>query len=74
MGRMTGQWIRGAMLAPLSLLAAGAAWAQEAGIAVPEPTVDKGDVTWMLISTMAVFLMILPGLALFYSGLVRTKS
>lgn len=74
MGRMTGQWIRGAMLAPLSLLAAGAAWAQEAGIAVPEPTVDKGDVTWMLISTMAVFLMILPGLALFYSGLVRTKN
>ena len=74
MGRMTGQWIRGAMLAPLSLLAAGAAWAQEAGIAVPEQTVDKGDVTWMLISTMAVFLMILPGLALFYSGLVRTKN
>jgi Amt family ammonium transporter len=62
------------MLAPLSLLAAGAAWAQEAGIAVPEQTVDKGDVTWMLISTMAVFLMILPGLALFYSGLVRTKN
>ncbi len=74
MGRMTGQWIRGAMLAPLSLLVAGAAWAQEAGIAVPEPTVDKGDVTWMLVSTMAVFLMILPGLALFYSGLVRTKN
>ena len=74
MGRMTGQWIRGAMLAPLSLLAAGTAWAQEAGITVPEPTVDKGDVTWMLVSTMAVFLMILPGLALFYSGLVRTKN
>ncbi len=74
MGRMTGQWIRGAMLAPLSLLAAGTAWAQDAGITVPEPTVDKGDVTWMLVSTMAVFLMILPGLALFYSGLVRTKN
>jgi Amt family ammonium transporter len=62
------------MLASLSLLAAGTAWAQEAGITVPEPTVDKGDVTWMMVSTMVVFLMIIPGLALFYSGLVRTKN
>jgi ammonium transporter, Amt family len=74
MGRLTGRWIRGAMLAPLAVLAAGLAGAQEAAIAVPEPTVDKGDVTWMLVSTMAVFLMIIPGLALFYSGLVRTKN
>ncbi|MDX2274290.1 MAG: ammonium transporter [Hyphomonadaceae bacterium] len=44
------------------------------GIAVPEATVDKGDVTWMMVSTMVVFLMIIPGLALFYSGLVRTKN
>jgi ammonium transporter, Amt family len=74
MGRLTGQWTRAAMLAALPVLVAGTAWAQETGITVPEPTVDKGDVTWMLISTMAVFLMIIPGLALFYSGLVRTKN
>jgi Amt family ammonium transporter len=74
MGQLTGRWSRGAMLASLSLLAAGTAWAQEAGITVPDPTVDKGDVTWMMVSTMVVFLMIIPGLALFYSGLVRTKN
>src|SRR6185436_16129873 len=37
-------------------------------------TVDKGDTTWMLVSTILVLLMILPGLALFYGGLVRTKN
>jgi Amt family ammonium transporter len=39
-----------------------------------EKTVDKGDVSWMLVSTLLVLLMILPGLALFYGGLVRTKN
>jgi Amt family ammonium transporter len=38
------------------------------------PSVDKGDTTWMLISTVLVLLMTIPGLALFYSGLVRTKN
>jgi Amt family ammonium transporter len=51
-----------------------AAPAEAAAIAAPEQTVDKGDTTWMLLSTMAVFLMIIPGLALFYGGLVRTKN
>lgn len=37
-------------------------------------TVDKGDTTWMLVSTILVILMILPGLALFYGGLVRAKN
>ena len=54
--------------------AAEAAPAEAAAIAAPEQTVDKGDTTWMLLSTMAVFLMIIPGLALFYGGLVRTKN
>jgi Amt family ammonium transporter len=54
-----------------ALLAAGAAVGQ---IPAPEATVDKGDVTWMMVSTMVVFVMIFPGLALFYSGLVRTKN
>ena len=38
------------------------------------PTVDKGDVAWMLISTVIVLMMIIPGLALFYGGLVRAKN
>src|SRR5262245_28030312 len=39
-----------------------------------QPTVDKGDTGWMLISTVLVLAMILPGLALFYGGLVRAKN
>jgi Amt family ammonium transporter len=37
-------------------------------------TIDKGDTAWMLISTILVLVMILPGLALFYGGLVRSKN
>ena len=46
------------------------AMAQEAAA----PTMDKGDTAFMIISTILVLLMILPGLALFYGGLVRTKN
>lgn len=53
-----------------SLFAATAAHAQEAAAA----TVDKGDTAWMLTSTILVLMMILPGLALFYGGLTRTKN
>jgi Amt family ammonium transporter len=38
------------------------------------PTVDKGDVAWMLTSTLLVLLMTVPGLALFYGGMVRAKN
>ncbi|WP_454885822.1 ammonium transporter [Sphingomonas oryzagri] len=41
---------------------------------IPAPTVDKGDNTWMLLSTLLVLMMSIPGLALFYGGLVRTKN
>jgi Amt family ammonium transporter len=37
-------------------------------------TVDKGDVSWMMLSTLLVIMMTVPGLALFYGGLVRTKN
>jgi len=37
-------------------------------------TIDTGDTAWMLVSTALVMLMILPGLALFYGGLVRSKN
>ncbi|WP_062732079.1 ammonium transporter [Sphingobium abikonense] len=56
----------------LSLFAALPAWAQEAAAAAPTP--DKGDTAWMMMSTILVLAMILPGLALFYGGLVRTKN
>lgn len=35
---------------------------------------DKGDVTWMNLATILVILMTIPGLALFYGGLVRSKN
>lgn len=40
----------------------------------PTPVVDKGDVAWMLTSTLLVLLMTVPGLALFYGGMVRSKN
>ncbi len=42
--------------------------------AFAEDTMDKGDVSFMIFSTVMVLFMILPGLALFYGGLVRTKN
>jgi Amt family ammonium transporter len=44
--------------------------AEEAAAPVP----DKGDTTWMMLSTIIVIMMTIPGLALFYGGLVRTKN
>ncbi|MBI1622109.1 ammonium transporter [Aquamicrobium zhengzhouense] len=60
-------------------LSAGSAlplWAQEAVEAAPEavPAIDSGDTAWMLVSTLLVLFMILPGVALFYGGLVRAKN
>ena len=40
----------------------------------PTPVANKGDTAWMLISTILVTLMVIPGLALFYGGLVRQKN
>ncbi len=56
----------------LAEMAAPAAPAAPAAAA--EPTVNKGDVAWMLTATVLVLLMTIPGLALFYGGLVRTKN
>ena len=39
-----------------------------------ELTIDSGDTAWMLVSTALVMMMLLPGLALFYGGLVRAKN
>lgn len=59
----------------LGLAAAFGAFGQSvmAQDAVTE-TMDKGDVAWMMISTVLVLFMILPGLGLFYGGLVRSKN
>ena len=67
------------------LLAGGAALAQAAApevvaaasaaaAAAPVPHIDSGDTAWMLTSTLLVILMIVPGLALFYGGLTRSKN
>ena len=40
----------------------------------PKVTVDKGDITWMMVATVLVVAMVVPGLALFYGGLVRAKN
>jgi len=67
----------GAGAAGLALFAALPVWAQEAAPAVAEavkPTPDKGDTAWMMVATVLVMAMIVPGLALFYGGLVRTKN
>lgn len=42
--------------------------------AAAEDTLDTGDTAWMIVATLLVLLMTLPGLALFYGGLVRTKN
>ena len=46
----------------------------ETAAAAAEITVDKGDTAWMIVATVLVMMMIVPGLALFYGGLVRAKN
>jgi Amt family ammonium transporter len=74
----------------LSLAFAGATLAQDKPAATPDkpaaaevkkeeakpapPTPNKGDVTWMLMSTALVIMMSVPALALFYGGMVRSKN
>ena len=54
--------------------ASTAATAAAPAAAGDTPVPDKGDVAWMMISTILVLLMTVPGLALFYGGLVRQKN
>jgi len=65
-------------LGAAAIFAAMPAWAQAAAAAAPSPipvaTVNKGDTAWMLTSSLLVLMMSVPGLALFYGGLVRTKN
>lgn len=60
---------RSAALALPAMLMAGVAFAQDEG-----PKIDTGDTAWMLTSTAIVLMMTIPGLALFYAGMVRKKN
>jgi Amt family ammonium transporter len=53
---------------------AAPAAAEAAPAAEPVPAVHKGDVAWMMTATLLVIFMAVPGLALFYGGLVRSKN
>jgi Amt family ammonium transporter len=69
----------GALSALAALFTALPAWAQEAAETVAEaveavPTIDSGNTAWMLTSTALVLMMTIPGLALFYGGMVRKKN
>ena len=61
------RWVAPAviMLSPL------AAFAQDVA---PTPTADTGDTAWMIVATALVLMMTIPGLALFYSGLVKREN
>ena len=60
-----------------ALMAAVPAFGQETAtetVAAAAPIVEKGDVAWMMTSSLLVLFMVVPGLALFYGGLVRAKN
>ena len=67
--RIAGSAAVAAALSALPALAQEAAPAAEAA-----PTLDSGDTAWMLTSTVLVLMMTIPGLALFYGGMVRKKN
>ncbi|MDQ0588669.1 ammonium transporter [Variovorax paradoxus] len=61
--------------APAAAAPAAAAAAEAAPAAAPAaPSFNKGDTSWMMLSTLLVIMMTIPGLALFYGGLVRSKN
>ncbi len=59
---------------PAAPVAAVAEVVAPAAPAAPAPTANKGDTAWMLVATLLVTMMAIPGLALFYGGLVRAKN
>lgn len=69
---------RAAASLALVALSTAAAFAQEAAPAAapaaPTPVLDTGNTAWMLTSTALVLMMTIPGLALFYGGMVRKKN
>ena len=58
----------------LTFLGAGLIASAQTASATIKPTIDSGDTAWMIVATALVLLMTIPGLALFYGGLVRRKN
>ncbi|HZD90039.1 MAG TPA: ammonia channel protein, partial [Pseudolabrys sp.] len=73
---MTLKRISRAGLLALAALAIGSIYAHPAfaQAAATKPKLDSGDTAWMLTSTALVLMMTIPGLALFYGGMVRKKN
>src|SRR5476649_2179617 len=63
-----------AAAAPAAAAPAPAAAAAAPAAPAAAPVANKGDTAWMLVSTLLVIMMSIPGLALFYGGLVRSKN
>ncbi len=63
-----------AAAAAAAVTAPAAEAAPVAEAAAPAPAPNKGDTAWMLVATLLVIMMSIPGLALFYGGLVRSKN
>lgn len=81
----TAVWAEEAVTTPTSEVAAtstsqatattaGAPVAETPAAPAPTPKLDTGDTSWILVSTALVLLMTIPGLALFYGGMVRKKN
>ena len=67
---MKSKYLSGAAALFSLLVSTGAVFAQDAATT----TIDKGDTAWMMMSSLLVLFMVIPGLALFYGGLVRAKN
>lgn len=81
MEKQVSRYVIGAIIVAAVMLAAGLAVAQEGMPPTPVPAspapalkVDTGDTAWVLTSSALVLAMTMPGLALFYGGLVRSKN
>ncbi|MBF0677833.1 MAG: ammonia channel protein, partial [Devosia sp.] len=73
MSKLLGSAALASLLLTLPALAQDAA--PEAAAVVEEvAAIDTGDTAWMIVSTLLVILMTIPGVALFYGGLVRGKN
>ncbi|GEA68890.1 ammonium transporter [Acinetobacter pittii] len=66
--------VAAASTSPATATTAEAPVAETPAAPAPTPTLDTGDTSWILVSTALVLLMTIPGLALFYGGMVRKKN
>ncbi len=67
-------FVRLSSLSTLALMGVTKAAFAEGEAAAITQTVNKGDTAWMIVATVLVILMVIPGLALFYGGMVRAKN